>query len=533
MLLLFLACFRSSPSDTPSQTDTVVDSNSTPQDTSPAPVEDTGESEPQLILMITLDAMTRYYYGWYPDPSIPSFDNPGTTITPYDWDVTPFTDTLVKEGALMPDVQMSRALTGVSLATVFTGNYPPVHGIRDNTDEVIQARTLPQQLSDAGWTTVSILANRCLLGQEEYTPGWDHTECVYEDAMTEEEYPFSCPESFEDGDDDDFDEKQAQQCAEDYIMGRFQDIIDQYATEKLFLWVHLINPHDELETVEPWFSEFHPGPYRGDFRPFYRGSLDQVTLGLNGIDDDKDGEIDEADERVVYTDADRRFVDAVYASSIRANDQRLAQMVEFLQERDLYDDAVLVLGADHGDELAFRPKNPYFWHGCTYYGVASMASWFFKGPGIASGVIPGVQGAVDLAPTLLDLAGVSADGMDMYGTSLLPNLSDLSDPGRAHFVERGIRAAGVVEGNYKYVMNPDGAFFQCNPFSSTFQYVTPTIELYDLNRDPTESENLYSREPEIANRLRGSLCAYILDGTWSNDTDNPLVSSCELNPGGS
>jgi arylsulfatase A-like enzyme len=95
---------------------------------------------------------------------------------------------------------------------------------------------------------------------------------------------------------------------------------------------------------------------------------------------------------------------------------------------------------------------------------------------------------VDLAPTIADLAGVPAapdwQGLSLFDTRHVP---------RAYFyVAEDHFTLGVRESNWKYILNlREGV-----------------EELYDLDHDPSEQQNLATAQPERCVRLRQRLAAW-------------------------
>ena len=95
---------------------------------------------------------------------------------------------------------------------------------------------------------------------------------------------------------------------------------------------------------------------------------------------------------------------------------------------------------------------------------------------------------VDLAPTIADMAGVSAPP-DWQGRSLF----DTRRPPRAYFYAAEDHfKLGVREGSWKYI----------------FDLREGVDELYDLGRDPTEQHNLVKAEPQRVARFRQRLAAW-------------------------
>ncbi len=492
MLPLLFACvsrFAGPDATTTPDSDTVVtdtQETSTTDDSTPTtestPTDDSGTTEtktaPPLVMMVTQDAMSRTWYGW--------------RETARGWDTTPYQDSLLTQGVLLPDVLSSRALTGVSLASLITGVYPNRHGIRDNGDEWPDlVPTIQDQFRAAGYFTIFIAANRCELGEQRKPDfGWDYFACTYRDRDT------GGPTQAE---------------ADVTNVDLLVEQLDLHPDVPKFVWVHFMDPHEDYEAAEPYYSQFHPDEYTGTLDAGVHPSMEEVTLGEHGYDDE-----------------DRRYYDAMYASEVRSTDTRIEDVMKALHERDLFEDATIAIGADHGQENATRP-DLYFYHGCTYYNEAAMTQWYFKSPGLPAGTLPGFVPNVDIAPTLLELAGVAPDSSMVFdGASLVDDMLALTDPEHDGFVERGTRAAGVVSGDYKYVLNPDGDFIGCTPYTAEFPYVTPEEELYDLAADPGETNNLVDSLPGVVADMKERLCGHVNDGIWSGSTSEDASNALRL-----
>ncbi len=77
----------------------------------------------------------------------------------YDQLTTPVLDALAARGARFASAQSASPLTGPSHATILTGHYPPVHGVRDNArfDIAKASTTLAERLGRAGYETAAFV----------------------------------------------------------------------------------------------------------------------------------------------------------------------------------------------------------------------------------------------------------------------------------------------------------------------------------------------------------------------------------------
>ncbi len=222
---------------------------------------------------------------------------------------------------------------------------------------------------------------------------------------------------------------------------------------------------------------------------------------------------------------------ADYCAEVNRLDETVGNVLEVLQKRGLRDKTLIVFAGDNGQALP---------HGKgSLYDPGSNVPFVVCWPGVvkAGGDSRALLSGEDLAPTLLAAAGVAAD-KKMTGVSFLPLLKGESFSPRKHiYVERGPHGSAPVTVNatnapydlgravrsdrYKFIYNctpwipygpvdsAGGALWKemqaaheagtlAAPLAKTyFTTPRPVYELYDLQSDPSELENL-SGKPEVA-----------------------------------
>ena len=98
----------------------------------------------------------------------------------------------------------------------------------------------------------------------------------------------------------------------------------------------------------------------------------------------------------------------LYTGEVRYLDENFAKLLAKLRELGLYDDALIVLTADHGEEFH---EHGGFWHGLTLYDEQIHVPLLIKWPKGAPGAPPSARGHlarhIDVAPTLLARAGIT------------------------------------------------------------------------------------------------------------------------------
>lgn len=180
-----------------------------------------------------------------------------------------------------------------------------------------------------------------------------------------------------------------------------------------------------------------------------------------------------------------------YLAEVQGVDRALGRLLDFLEEKQLASRTTLIVTADHGE--AFGEHNKQF-HATTLYEELLHVPLLVKVPGIAPRKVDAPVSLVDLAPTLLDGFGLPTPGSFM-GQSLVPLLRDPRAPalGRPIVAEsdRGHRA----------MVFPDGMKLIADD-------KLHTLELYDLNRDPGELENLFDIRPDAGAQRRALLDSF-------------------------
>ncbi len=104
---------------------------------------------------------------------------------------------------------------------------------------------------------------------------------------------------------------------------------------------------------------------------------------------------------------------APYQATIRRTDDAVERLVEGLEGQGItQDDTVFLVVAEHGEGLEM-PKHHRKQHGLVLYESSVGVPWVMWGRGLSGGRrVPGLASSIDVAPTLLALAGLDAAGLD-------------------------------------------------------------------------------------------------------------------------
>ena len=185
-----------------------------------------GRARPNLLL-ITLDTLRADHVGAY-----------GAAQAR-----TPRLDGLAARGARFEHAQTAIPLTGPSHATILTGQYPPVHGVRDNVVFALgdQHRTLAEMLREKGYRTGAFVGAYTVAGAFGFRQGFD----VFQENFKEGSGAGA--------------QRRANEVADDAIAW-----LDAPASGPFFAWLHFYDPHAPYDPPEPYKSAFAGRDYDGE-----------------------------------------------------------------------------------------------------------------------------------------------------------------------------------------------------------------------------------------------------------------------------
>ncbi|WP_157218582.1 arylsulfatase [Flavisphingomonas formosensis] len=341
----------------------------------------------------------------------------------------------------------------------------------------------------------------------------------------------------------------------DYFASRLIDFLDEKPEDDrpFFAYLAFSAPHWPLQAPDAEIAKYR-GVYDGGPDVLRSRRLERLrALGLVSPDTVPHPVVTEEPEWTDLSDearaASARSME-VYAAMVDRIDQNVGRVVEALKRSGRFEDTLILFLSDNGAEGAIVEAMPimgpvfakiiaqhcdnsldnmgrpgsYVWYGPRWAQAATAPSRLVKTYTTEGGIrVPafihypaGRRGgtigtvfatAMDVAPTLLDLAGVRHPGtwwrgreiFDLRGRSLVPWLTGQSEivhpPGTSTGWELfGRRAIRKDDWKAVYVPDAEGA--------SRWQ-------LYDLSRDRGEIDDLSESNPDILSELLGLWRGYV------------------------
>ncbi len=388
---------------------------------------------PPDIILISIDTLRRDHVGLYG----------------YERNTTPNLDRLADECVVFEEACATASWTLPSHMTMLTGLYPGQHEVI-NTESALNESfpTLTQRLKERGYYTIGL-----------YRPGW-----------LDPRYGF----------DRGFDTYVSHKLAHEAEANLREALANREPDKPLFLFIHLFDVHcEDLKHTEGTMYA-PPAPYDELFTTNPEETL--AGLDMFRLWTEPKGK----DTLKIISKEQRDALIGLYDGGIRYVDDEIAGWIEELREEEVFDDAIFIVTADHGEGLAQRYAR-WGGHGDLHEeGLAVPLLIRFPEARWAGKRVSQRVSHVDLLPTVLDWLG--AYDPRLPGVSLLEEV----DEERIVIAEMGPEA--VYEGRWKLLDNP--------PSNGGI--------LYDLEKDPLELHPIFAQDetPEeraVRARLQAAL----------------------------
>ena len=275
---------------------------------------------------------------------------------------------------------------------------------------------------------------------------------------------------------------------------------------KFFLYIDTFDPH------EPWDP---PRWYVDMYDPGYDG--EEVIYP-------KYGPVDYLSEEEL------RHVRALYAAEATMVDRAVGRLLEKVEDMGLMDDTVIVFTSDHGFYLgehdligkSIITDGRFAW--APLYNEVAAIPFIMYVPGKGHKVIEELVQLPDIAPTILELAGVEIPPT-VNGKSLVPLIRGEVDRVREFAVHsppinRGPSAGMktsiitkewslLIPGDQKPVEPYEYEFSVDGMLKKVIKKIDLNPELYNLMDDPKQEKNVISDYPDVARELHDKYIQFL------------------------
>jgi arylsulfatase A-like enzyme len=434
---------------------------------------------------------------------------------------------LRQPGTTFTDYIDSGPLCCPSRAVLLTGQYGHNNGVMWNSpnpygDLIGKDNTLPVWLQQDGYVTAHVgkylnYYGKAVSSPNEVAPGWDEWHTALEGAHTIPYYGYRLREN---GHAVDYGSSKR-----DYITRVLNDkavhLIHEYVpgAKPLFLALDQVAPHVGPNTDPRCHGA--PLPYPADLDKFTHTPLPE-SPAFNEADVSDKPRFVRLKPRLTPKDiADLQRVNGCRLASLQAVDRGVANIFDALREEGALKDTAILYTSDNGYLLGQHRETakvvPY--EKSLHVPLVVRVPPRFRGSAGVPQILPSTVGNVDLAPTILDLAGaqpcpptgacrvldgrsllpaIQTDGQDWPQHRALPlELDGPRAKANTPCDYQGLRTRGQVYVEYHGVVPPGEGGGACEPDNE--------VEHYNLRADPFELDNIFpapSGTPEALQEQR-------------------------------
>jgi len=378
------------------------------------------EAGPPNILLISIDALRADHLSCYG----------------YDRHTSPVLDGLAARGTRFSKAFVNTHGTPPSHATLLSSLYQESHRVGISSESAA-AHTIPARVamvqevfSAAGWHTLAVTGGGYMSAEFGFSRGFNE----YIDRARSVD--------------------QGAEILLEHLQSRGG------GDRPVFAFLHTYQVHSPYAPPEGFRRLF------GD----HRGAIQATSEALLEI---------QASAAKVLRREDFEYLEALYDGEIRYTDEVLGGLLSSLDTIGFLDNAVVVVTADHGEEFG---EHGGVLHGGKLFEELLHVPLIINGAGIHRGLVdPMLVSLIDVAPTLLSLAGLEIPG-GMEGRSVFNRPESERWEDQRVFAQYADRLYCVRTPRWKLIQRT----------------ANQRARLFDLHRDPGELRDLSGRHPDLA-----------------------------------
>lgn len=430
------------------------------------------------VLLITVDSL-RYDYAF-------SERN--------DRSLAPNLMSILSASANMTEAVTNGSSTRSSFPSILTSTFPLMYGGYDylNNDRPFIARTLQK----SGYDTIGYHSNPHLGSEQNYDTGFN----IFNDSAESPDSVASLKDRVE---------RRLDPDSKLYTLLRrvwhyFTLTTDSSAyakaptiTKNALDWLN-----NERNARDPFFMWLHYMDVHYPFQPPERflKDLDIDSLSKRRVAE-LNGKMQEDPDELTEENIDDLL--KLYEGEIRFTDHYIGKVLDDLKQRDLLDETIVVITADHGEAFGEHDR---FGHHHYLYDELIRVPLIIHAPKISRRSINQQVSLVDLGPTLYDLLNIEILG-EVQGTSFAPLL-------RGEEMEEEVSIATAARGGTLACRTSEWKCF--------WLVEEGRVELYDLQSDPNELNDVSEEHPSIVSDFQKRMRSY-LEEAEATDIELPQV----------
>ncbi len=373
---------------------------------------------------------------------------------------TPHMDGIAQESIFFRNAFSSSPWTWPSLVSIMTGTSPLTHGaLKYNVDIPKAFPTLAERMEQSGYLTSAFVYNP-IIAKKGMSRGFAEYDS-YPKPPRDRSMGSALLDRI-------FPKFYKERISTSELTNKVSGWLTLHSKANFFLWVHYFDPH--LPYDPP--AEYLPADLQqGDYR---RASSDLAKKIREGYR---------------FPDVrEREEIRQLYLAEVRYVDASIGRLVDKLKALHIYDDTLLILSSDHGEEFW---EHQGFEHGHTLYNELLRVPLIVKLPGSPIKlVVDSMVSTEGVMPMIEELCGIQSSPR-LYTSDSLAVLwkTKHEDSGKT------LLAAGNTYYEPKVaVIYP--------PYKFIVSLITGKQELYDIQIDPGEQHSIVEETPKTVEKAR-------------------------------
>ena len=377
----------------------------------------------------------------------------------YTRNTTPYLDELAKSGVVFKNAYSNAPWTKPSVVSMLTSLLPNEHGAVNYNDALPDEYvTLGEIMGKLGYETLFFNGGNPWIKQK-----------------------FNIPQGFQ---------------IQYHAISRAEELTDNFLSviretnKKFFAYLHYMDAH--VPYHQNRYTLMYTTSNNDDFVP---GSITY-------------SKVEQSMRSGKLTAQAKEYLEALYDGQVRYVDMNIHRVMNFLKEQGLLDNTLIIITSDHGEEFWDHGN---FEHGHSLYNELLKVPLIITGRNLTHKKIDDNIRLIDIAPTVVELAGQATTSYDFSGKSLMGLME-----GKKEEEQRPVFAMGtfynkekfcyIDSGNLKVTLNTGVQTGKLNRLLPGNQE-KPEKEFYNLDVDPLEEDSVLtdSEKLELEKKLEAQM----------------------------
>lgn len=401
------------------------------------------------VLLIVADALRADHLGCY------GYGRP----------ISPCIDKFAAESLVFEEAWSNSPWTKPSMGTVFTSLFPHEHQAFYWTDDLPdECLTLAEVFRNRNYATFVMQTNPSISEKHNFKQGFQY----YQERIQEKG---------------------------EIVTSAFLSWLKKHRKKPFLAYLHYMDTHVPYDAPQE-FSQIFGLEEDSTLNPGQFKTFDIRVLGEIGLSPE-----------------DKHRLVNLYDGAVKYFDNNFETIVDNLKKLRISNKTIIILTSDHGEEFW---EHDGFAHGHSLYNELLRVPLIIGFPSHlpAKRIKSRVQ-LLDLFPTILETARID-NNFELRGKQLLsPALNNkrIDDEAFIEAILFGAEKKGVVKGRWKLIENTgEKKFDTFETLGDLTKYRYPEykkgFELYNIDQDSSEKNNLINEYPQIANELKKLLLKF-------------------------